>query len=215
MAENDWMQSAQSIALRNSCEVYWQSRLEWNNTFLGLPLFKHTKKGIQNQLSVNPVIGLMRYHLSGKQVNDHAEITKSVGDFDISNIADPNPVRLFRIQLIVQEIRTGICGRSGWSETRFPGGYFRKSRGIHQPVDPSNADRLLVLNQKAFCDFISPQTFLRRRIDVQDLRTKQGILLRTRRRSHLEMFAIRTGVGFEDSTKSLDGMFKAQGVYSD
>lgn len=92
---------------------------------------------------------------------------------------------------------------------RFQVGHFRKSHGIHQPIDPSNDDRLLVLNQKAFCDFISPQTFLRR-IDVQDLRTKHGILLRTRRRSHLEMFVIRTAVDVEDSTKSLDGMFKAQ-----
>lgn len=52
------------------------------------------RKGIQNQLCIHTAADLIRYHYSGKQVNNNAKIEKTVGNSDISNIAAPDTVGL-------------------------------------------------------------------------------------------------------------------------
>ncbi len=92
--------------------------------------------------------------------------------------------------------------------------HFGKGHGIHKAVNLANANLVLKLDLKTFGNFVGAQTFLRRRIDIEDLRAKKDVLRRAWRRRCIKMFIIGAAVNPENPAKGFNGVFSFKNMHS-
>ena len=122
-------------------------------------------EGLDHQFAVSPRGQFPGDDLPGEEIHDNTKVIPLAGGFQIGDIACPDQVRRFLIELLVQVIMISpviaFCGAA----MRFVCGHGRQLHGAHQAVHSADTDVNAIVTLEDIGYLISSDTFVAVGID--------------------------------------------------
>ena len=171
-------------------------------------------EGLDHQFAVGSWGQFPRDDFPGEEIHDNAKVVPLAGGFQIGDVAYPDQIRRFLIELLVQVVVISpvitFCG----AVMRFVRGHGGQLHGAHQAVHSTDADVNAIVTLKDVCDLISSDTFVAVSVDLQDCLLDALVFFDPGSRLGIEVLIVSASIHVQDAAERFDAVLKTELMYS-
>ena len=170
-------------------------------------------ESLDHQFAVGPWGQFPGDDFPGEEIHDNAKVVPLAGCFQIGDIAYPDQIRRFLIELLVQMVVISPVITFYSAVMRFVRGHGGQLHGAHQAVHSTNADVDAIVTLEDVSDFVSSDTFVAVSVDLQDSLLDALVFFDTGRGFGIEVLVISASIHVQYAAERFDAVLEAELMY--
>ena len=171
-------------------------------------------EGLDHQFTVGPRGQFPGDDLPGEEIHDNTKVIPLTCDFQVGDVACPDQVRRFLIELLIQMVVISpviaFCG----AVMRFVRRHGGQLHGAHQAVHSTDTDVNAIVTLEDIGDLISSDTFVAVGIDLQDRLLYALVFFDPGSGFGIEVLVISASIHVQNTAERLDAVLETELMYS-
>ena len=170
-------------------------------------------EGFDHQIAAGPRRQFPGDDFPGEEIHDNTKVIPLTGGFQVGDVACPDQIRRFLIELLVQMVVISPVITFRSAVMRFVRRHGGQLHGAHQAVHSTDADVNAIVTLKDVCNLISPDTFVAVSVDLQDCLLNALVFFDPGSRLGMEVLIVSASIHVQDAAERFDAVLETEFMY--